>query len=473
VIKDVKIVDNMLIDYPQIWKKTLAQIEIRLNDESSFNRYFKFSTLQGIEDGNALIGTSGSFISQIINTRYKSLLVDILSQNYGKKIGVKFQVNSEMSELAQKNNKQVLSEADLSPLLNSTVEVDESALHRIEKAGLNPKFSFTNFVLGDSNRFAHAASLAITKSNSHHLNPFFIYGKTGLGKTHLAQSIGRAILESDFSKRVLYVPSETFLNDLVSAIRTNKTLEFRKKYRELDCLIIDDIQMISRWVETQSEFFNTFNALNLANKQVILISDRPPEEIEKLEDRIRSRFQGGITANIVEPELETRYAILLQKQKELGTSVPHQTLRNIARLVSTNVRELEGALSKVSLMQSIRPDYEMSFVEIESFLGKIPSIEKRKNLKASEIIKIICDHYEVKLSDIKGSGRTANLNHPRQICMYILNKEFGFKLEEIARQLGRKDHTTVMHAKNKIQEKIEKEPEFSKEIEILIKKILK
>jgi len=463
----------MLIDLEQTWKKTLAQIEIRLNDNASFNRYFKFSTLISIADGIATIGTSGSFISQIINTRYKSLVSDILSQNFGKKLGIKLQVSDEMLQKMQKDKTEVSIDIDNSPLLNASIGVDESLLHRIEKSGLNPKFTFENYILGESNRFAHAAGLAITKSKATHLNPFFIYGKTGLGKTHLAQSVGRAILEQDFTKRVLYVPSETFLNDLVTSIRTSKTLEFRKKYRELDCLIIDDIQMISRWVETQSEFFNTFNALNLANKQVILISDRPPEEIEKLEDRIRSRFQGGVTANIVEPELETRYAILLQKQKELGTSVSHQTLRDIARLISANVRELEGALSKISLLQSIRPDYELNFIEIENVLGKVSSKEKRKNLKPAEIIKKVCEHYKIKLSEIKSSTRVSNIALPRQICMYILNKEFGYKLEEIARLLGRKDHTTVMHARKKIQEKIENENNFAKEIDILIKTILK
>lgn len=463
----------MNIDLNSIWKKTLAQLEIRLNDESSFSRYFKFTTLISVGDGVATVGTTGSFISQIINTRYNSLVSEILSQNYGRKVTLKFIVSEEMTEKFQKDKSDVVVDFDDSPLLNSTIGIDESLLHRVEKSGLNPKFTFVNYVLGDSNRFAHAAAMAITKKNAKHLNPFFIYGKTGLGKTHLAHAVGRALLESDLSKRVLYVASETFLNDLVTAIRSNKTLDFRKKYRELDCLIIDDIQMISRWVETQSEFFNTFNALNMANKQVILISDRPPEEIEKLEDRIRSRFQGGVTANIIEPELETRYAILLQKQKELGTSVPHQSLRDIAKLVSANVRELEGALAKISLMISINPSHELNMMEIETILGKTTNREKRKNVKPADIIKKTCEHFDIKISEIKSSGRSAKITKPRQVCMYILNKEFGYKLDEIARLLGRKDHTTVMHARDKIQEMMEKEPAFSKEIDEIIKEILK
>lgn len=460
------------MDFALLWKKTLAQLEIRLNDESSFRRYFKFSKLIKIEDSVATIGTCGSFISQIIQTRYKPLVLEILSQNYGKKISLKFEVDDEMLKLSQTDRNEVVVDNDDVPLLNSAIGIDESVMHRLEKAGINPKYSFASFVLGDSNRFAHAAAFSVINNPNVRLNPLFIYGKTGLGKTHLAQAVGRAMIEKDISKRVLYVPSETFLNDLVGSIRTTKTTEFRKKYREIDCLIIDDIQMISRWVETQSEFFNTFNALNLANKQVILISDRPPEEIEKLEERIRSRFQGGISALVIEPELETRFAILLQKQKELNTSLSHQTLRDISRLVSSNVRELEGSLMKINLMQSLKPGVEISYIEIETLLGKTVTATKRKSVKPQDVIKDVSEFYNFKVSEIKGNVRTANLALARQVCMYILSKEFGIKLEEIARLLNKRDHTTVLHAKNKIEQKLKNEPLFAREIEKIVTKIL-
>ncbi len=460
------------MDINNVWKKTLAQIQIRLQDDAIFNRYFKYTRIVKVENGIATIATTGSFISQIINSRYKDIFLPLLSQNYGKKLTLQFVVDKELHDLSQRDKNEVIIENESVPLLNIKNGDDSDLSDKISRANLNTKFSFSNYILGESNRFAHAAAVAVAKGGNNSMNPLFIYGTTGLGKTHLAQAVGRSILERDIRRRVLYVPSETFLNDLVSAIRTSKTNEFRKKYRELDCLIIDDIQMISRWVETQSEFFNTFNALAQADKQVILISDRPPEEIEKLEERIKSRFHGGLTAHISAPELETRYAILLQKQKEHLTNLSNQALRDIARLVVGNVRELEGALTKVNLMQSLSTTHEFTYLEIENILGKKSVDEKRKSISPVEVLKIVSEYYGYKISEMKSSRRTASLSLARQVCMFILNREFGLKLDDIARIFNKRDHTTIIHARKKVEEKMMKEPEFNLEIEQLVNKIL-
>ncbi|QQR93448.1 chromosomal replication initiator protein DnaA [bacterium] len=430
------------MDLSTIWKKTQTQLEIRL-EPSTYNRFFKYTELKKIDEGTAIIGTHSTFSSNILQTKHKKTISDLLSINYGKLLKVKFEVDPDMVDLATKDRSTLL--VDELPIFQTNANPDLTA--KLGYCNLNSKFTFDNFIVGDSNRLAHAAATSILNKKNR-FNPFFIYGKTGLGKTHLVQAIGISFLEKDLSKKVLYVPSETFLNDLVRSIRTQTTLDFRKKYRELDLLIIDDIQLISKWVETQNEFFNTFNVLNLSDKQVILISDRPPEEIQNLEDRLKSRFQGGLSVSISEPELETRYAILLQKQKDLETNLRNEILRDIARIVTTNIRELEGALTKVNLMQSLK-DSDLTSEEVASILGKEHS--ERKIANPNDVLRIIGAEYGVSLQELKSERRTANIAFARQIAMYIFAIELGFKLEKIAEILKRKDHTTVLHGRNKIE----------------------
>lgn len=455
-----------------IWKKTLAQIEIKLNDESLFNRFFKFTTLLSIENQTAKIGTWGTFANQILSTKYKSMIIEILSFVYGKKLKIEFNIDKKMQELQSKDKEEVIDEIDVTetPLLQIHDDTDISLSIKLKKSGIDLKHSFSNFIVGSSNQLAHAAAKA-SSVDSRTFNPLFIYGKTGLGKTHLAHAVGRSIVEKDLSSKVLYVASETFLNELVSSIRTNKTLDFKKKYRELDTLIIDDIQMISKWVATQDEFFNTFNTLQSAGKLVILISDRPPEEIENLEQRLRSRFQGGMSVVIENPDLETRLAILNSKQIEFGTKLSQTILRDIAKLVNENIRELEGALNKVALMQSLKPEKELRYDEIQTILNKTAK-EKRKEVKPMQVMEVVAAHYEIKVSELKSARRTANLALARQICMYIFAEEFRYKLEDIARFLNKKDHTTVLHGRDKVKQMIEEDGRFQKEVEGILNDIL-
>lgn len=459
------------MDTKSIWKKTLAQIEIKISDTDSFNRFFRFSQINVISSDSAEVAFAGQFITNIVKNKYKELITETLQLNVGKKVKVSFVSDNTLAQSLQKYNSQdIIEDPDDIPLFQLNDGLANSESLKLEKCQINSKYTFANFIVGNSNRLAHAAALAIANTQGRKINPLFIYGKPGLGKTHLAQAVGRQLIERDFATKVLYVASETFLNDLVNSIKTNKTNDFKKKYRELDCLIIDDIQMISKWVETQTEFFNTFNALSLSDKQIILISDRPPEEIEKLEERIRSRFSGGLVVNIMEPELETRVAILIQKQKELETNLPHQTLNDIARIVMGSIRELEGALAKINVFQSIRKGELLSSAEIESILGKTVT-ERKMRMKPQEVIKFVCERYGFEPKEVKSTTRVANVALVRQICIYVLYKEFKLTLEDIAKIFGKKDHSTIIHSRNKIEKKLKAETDFRNQMNKLIDEI--
>jgi chromosomal replication initiator protein len=333
---------------------------------------------------------------------------------------------------------------------NTTVNPNLELL--LKRANLNINYSFANYIVGPSNKLAHAAAKAVVEKPGEVYNPLFIYGKTGLGKTHIAQSVARAILEKDYTKKITYIPSEGFLNDMVKAIKTGKNLEFRQKYRSLDLLIIDDIQFISKWQETQNEFFNTFNVLYNDKKQIILISDRPPEEITGIEDRLRSRFQGGINVDISKPDFEMRMAILEKKAQEKNVTLSAKVTEYIAKIVEDNIRELEGAVQKIALYQSMFGD-NISYEEIEKMLGK-DKRSRRQKIKVPLIIKKVAKEFKLTVKELKGSRRTEEIAFARQVAMFILREDFGFKLDQVAKYLERNDHTTVIHAVDKIKSKL-------------------
>jgi chromosomal replication initiator protein len=339
----------------------------------------------------------------------------------------------------------------------------------IQKSGLNDKYSFASFVVGPSNKLAHAAASSVADGIAKNYNPLFIYGQTGLGKTHLAQAVGRQYIEKDLEKKVVYCPSESFLNDMIRAIRSGKTQDFRNKYRTVDILIIDDIQFVSKWQETQTEFFNTFNVLYQENKQIVLISDRLPEQIENLESRLRSRFQGGIVVDVAKPDFETRKAILDKKSLEYGLNVSETTKEFIAKTITDNVRELEGALQKISLYDSLS-ETDITKEEIEKILGRDPKT-RRDSIKVPSILKRIGNEYGVTVTDLKSPVRTAEVSFARQVCMYVLREEFEYKLERVAQLLNRKDHTTVIHAVDKIKSKLMIDEGFKDQLDLILSEL--
>lgn len=347
-----------------------------------------------------------------------------------------------------------------SPLLSFEPSIEDIFV----KSGLNKKYNFDNFAVSTSNQVAYAASQAVVKNPGSAYNPLFLYGGVGVGKTHIAQSIAKKILEEDRNKRVYFCPGDNFTNELIESIREKATGRFRKKYRYLNLLIVDDIQFIAGKNAVQEEFFHTFNAIASSGGQIILTSDRPPSAIKNLEDRLHSRFLGGLTVDIQPPDFELRSAILLIKAKEKGIDIDIEAVKVIAERIA-DCRGLEGALLSV-YAKILGTKEKIDLEAVEMFFSQ-NNREKKKRINPSEIIKTVCSFYNIKQSHLKSPSRAASIAFYRQIAMYLLEKELGLTLVEVAEMVNRKDHTTALHAKQKISNLILRDPNLKKEIDII------
>lgn len=340
-------------------------------------------------------------------------------------------------------------------------------------AGLNPKYTFDTFVVGSNNKFAHAASLAVAESPGKVYNPLFLYGGVGLGKTHLMNSIAHYIIENHPEMHILYVTSEEFTNEVIEAIRNGKNTAlptFREKYRNIDVLLIDDIQFIIGKESTQEEFFHTFNALHTAGKQIVISSDRPPRDMDVLDERIRSRFEWGLMADIQSPDYETRMAILRKKQELDGSNVSQDVLEYIATNVRSNIRELEGSLNKVIALANLE-QREVNVELAEKVLQDIISPNEKKKITPDYIIEIVADEYEITPEDIKSSSKSRKFSYPRQVVMYLCRQMIGDNLQTIAESVGVTNHTTIMYGINKIDKEYRENPETKERIDMIRKKI--
>ncbi len=344
------------------------------------------------------------------------------------------------------------------------------------KTTLNPTYTFDSFVVGSSNEFAHAAAVAVAENPGRTYNPLFIYGKTGLGKTHLMQAIANHISENKESYTVMFVKSEPFLNDLIHAIRTSKTEEFRKRYRKADVLLIDDIQFIAGKESTQEEFFHTFNDLHENNKQIILSSDKPPKEIPLLEERLQSRFEGGLIADIQPPNYETKLAILIKKAKDIAArdgfkyEINQEILDLIATKVSSNIRSLEGALNKIiayTVLNGRTPNVIEAEIAIRDFLTTTTT----KKISAKQILQLVCEYYEISEDEITSNKKNQNIAYPRQIAMFLTRKLMDMSYKSIAEMYGKSDHTTVKHAYDKIERELKKNLEVRTLVDDFIAKL--
>ena len=338
-------------------------------------------------------------------------------------------------------------------------------------ANLNPKYTFDSFVVGNSNNFAHAASLAVAESpGESSYNPLFLYGGVGLGKTHLMQAIAHFILEKEPEKRVLYVTSENFTNEIVDAIRKQKTQEFREKYRNKDILLIDDIQFIIGKEMTQEEFFNTFNDMYLNKKQIVISSDRPPKDFENLEERIRSRFSCGLMADIQAPNFETRVAILEKKEETDGINLDNEVIKYVAEVIDTNIRELEGALNRIKMMAKL----EKKKIDVEfakEVLKDTLSPNLKRSLKPEFILEVVCDHFQTDKRDVISSKRNKELVYSRQISMYLMKKLTNCSLDYIGNLLGGRDHSTIIHGIDKVRSETGKNDTLAHDLNVLEKKL--
>ena len=361
-------------------------------------------------------------------------------------------------------------ETDKSHLINRPSEVSRQL---IQDANLNPRYTFDTFVVGANNNLAHAASLAVAESPGEIYNPLFIYGGVGLGKTHLMHSIGHFILKNNPKAKVLYVTSEKFTNELIDAIRNKNnisTTEFREKYRNNDVLLIDDIQFIIGKESTQEEFFHTFNALYEAKKQIIISSDKPPKDMEILEDRIRSRFEWGLLADISSPDYETRVAILRKKEEMDGYNLDDSIIEYIAKNIKSNIRELEGSLNKIIAYANLEKR-EVTMELAETVLKDIISPNDKKIITPEYIINTVAEHYDITPEDIIGTKRNSKVVYPRQIAMYLCRELANIPLKSIGQCMGNRDHTTIMHGCDKIEQELKTSQTTQKAIEILKKKL--
>ena len=399
-----------------------------------------------------------------IRKKYGFLLKITIEEVTGFECSVDFVVENQLP-------KEAASAPAGNTLITNTINpVSQSA---IITANLNPKYIFDTFVVGANNNLAHAASLAVAESPGEIYNPLFIYGCVGLGKTHLMHSIVHFILKNNPSAKVLYVTSEKFTNELIDAIRNKNNFsptEFREKYRNNDVLLIDDIQFIIGKESTQEEFFHTFNALYEAKKQIIISSDKPPKEIETLEERLRSRFEWGLTVDIQSPDYETRMAILRKKEEMEGYNIDNEVIKYIATNIKSNIRELEGALTKIVALS--RLDNKEITVELaEEALKDIISPNDKREVTPELVIQVVADHYGITPLDISSQKRNKEIVYPRQIVMYLCREMVGTPLQMIGKYLGGRDHTTIIHGIEKITAEMNKNDTLSNTIEILKKKI--
>ncbi len=371
-----------------------------------------------------------------------------------------------------------------SKIVKSTYNKEESPkknrLHNnlFEQANLNPKYTFDTFVVGGNNNFAHAASLAVAESPGEIYNPLFLYGGVGLGKTHLMHSIAHFILEKDPTKKVLYVTSETFTNELIEALKTGRSNNepmsaFKKKYRDIDVLLVDDIQFIIGKESTQEEFFHTFNHLHSGGKQIIISSDKPPKDIETLEARLRTRFEWGLIADISSPDYETRMAILRKKEESDGLEKYHisnEVMHYIASNVKSNIRELEGSLNKLIALHKLKKE-EINIMLAAEALKDIVSPHENRQITPELILEVVSEHFSITISDLKSGKRNSNIAIPRQVAMYLCRTMTDTPLKSIGIMLGGRDHSTVSHGVEKVAEEIKSDEAFNNTVEIIKKKL--
>ncbi|UNC90612.1 chromosomal replication initiator protein DnaA [Candidatus Contubernalis alkaliaceticus] len=441
-----------------IWQQTLQDIEKKLN-KPSFETWIKPIKPLAIQDNVFFISVPNDFSKNFIETRYISLINSVINTLTDLTYSVKLVIDTE------KDNQPQAEENNFQKNLSNRQ-------FQSNKTWLNAKYTFDSYVIGTGNRFAHAASLAVAECPAKAYNPLFVYGGVGLGKTHLLHAIGHFVLESKPNTVVVYITSEKFTNEFINAIRDNRTLEFRNKYRNVDILLIDDIQFLAGKEQTQEEFFHTFNALHENNKQIAISSDRPPKDIPTLEDRLRSRFEWGLITDIQPPDLETRIAIIRKKASLENYKLPNDVVSYIATVISTNIREIEGALIRVVAYSSLtgqKIDLEVA----KNALKDILSLKRQKILDIEHIQKITADYFKIKTEDLKSKKRTRHVTYPRQIAMYLCRELTDFSLPKIGGDFGGRDHTTVMHAHQKIVKELSEDQELNKVIMDLTQKVKK
>ena len=431
-------------DLGALWGQVISQVAGDGPNKAVLQLAHPLGLLKGAGAPNLLIATPNAFVKDIIDVRLRSAISESLAATLNEKVNFAVTVDESLE----------LPDAP-EPATNANVQEDvirrEEVAKPVGSDALNPRYIFETFVIGASNRFAHAAALAVSEAPAKAYNPLFIYGESGLGKTHLLHAIGAYAKELYPNVRVRYVSSEEFTNDFINSIRDDKSNSFQKRYRDLDILLVDDIQFLENKERTQEEFFHTFNTLYNANKQIVISSDRPPKQLTTLEDRLRSRFEWGLITDIQPPELETRIAILRKKAAQERLNAPDDVLEYIASKIFTNIRELEGALIRVTAFASLnRQPVDMALAEI--VLKDLIPNDASPSINAASIMAQTAAYFSLTVDDLCGTSRSRVLVNARQIAMYLCRELTELSLPKIGQTFGGRDHTTVMHADRKIRE---------------------
>ncbi len=430
----------------QAWQSVLGQLQMEM-PRASFDTWVRDTKPVSYHNGMLTIGVRNAYARDWLENRLANTVNRLLGGIFNASVAVSFIVNG--------NEK----ETEVDETLQPQPEVVPAYEQSFRNSTLNSRYVFENFVVGSGNRLAHAACLAVAEKPARAYNPLFLYGGVGLGKTHLLHAIGNACHGRGLS--VLYVSSEEFTNDMITAIRTHTTQAFREKYRSIDVLLIDDIQFIAGKESTQEEFFHTFNTLHGQDKQIIVSSDRPPKSLVTLEERLRSRFEWGLSADIQPPDLETRLAILRSKAEKTGRQVSDEILESIARRVQSNIRELEGALNRILAYADLSgSSLTPSLVEV-ALADLLP---QRGDIAPAKVIELVAKRWQVSVDALIGRDRSHKIAEPRQVAMYLLRKETDSSLPQIGEVLGGRDHTTVMYAIEKITKAIETNSDLRKSV---------
>ena len=444
------------------WKATLGELELQMT-KATFNTWLKDARLLACEENEFVIGVRNDYAKDWLENRLRDTILRTLSAIVNQPVTVRFVVWSDelispapsvMGATTQKHTPERKEQPTISPYQNGTSEVMEpSGLGAIQGLTFNQRFTFSTFVVGQSNRLAHAAALSVSENPGQTYNPLFIYGGVGLGKTHLLHAIGQKCVSEGLS--VTYISSETFTNDLVQSIRNKQMAQFRERYRTPDVLLIDDIQFIAGKESTQEELFHTFNDLHSRGKQVVLSSDRTPKAMATLEERLQSRFEWGLMADIQLPDTETRKAILQAKAEDHGIAVPDHVIDLIAHHVRNNIRELEGALNKVIAYAQLSGTNTVDTALVNMALADL--VRRPEKVTIDQVIQVVCLYYNVTTDALSSTSRSRSIAFPRQMAMYLARTETDASLPHIGTQLGNRDHTTVLYGYEKISALLEKD----------------
>jgi chromosomal replication initiator protein len=438
------------MDAKQVWRAALGELQVSLSP-ANFETWLKDTALVAVDESRFRIAVPNGFAKDWLETRYRSLISQTLARVVGYSVQLEFEVQEAPAATAEASSSR--------PVRLEPTRVGGEG----PAASLNPRYTFTTFIVGSANRLAHAASLSVAERPGHAYNPLFLYGGVGLGKTHLMHAIGNQVLSRFPRKRVVYATSEKFTNEFITSIQQGRIDDFRARYRKIDLLLIDDIQFIADKERTQEEFFHTFNAIHEDGKQIVLSSDRPPKAILTLEERLRSRFEWGLIADLTAPDLETRIAILRAKAEENGVPIGQDVLEFIARKVVSNIRELEGALNRIVAYASMGA-VPISIELAQAVLSNVLYNPKRRTVTPERIAQAVSEFYGVELEALRGQKRDRAIVMPRQIAMFLMRAETDVSLLRIGAELGGRDHSTVLHACDKITRESQDNDELRREL---------